>query len=92
MRKLYDQKQDQENAARLNGMVQAIYNCAIREATENASYTQYKYMIRTSDEFFTPKRVAEMVKRLKTLFPDCSVCKEVDPERAHLFYITVDWS
>ena len=92
MRKLCSQKQEEENAARLNEIVRSIYTCAVREATEGTRYTQYKYLIRTSDEFCTPKRVAEMVTRLQALFPDCSVAEELDPQRGHLYYITVDWS
>jgi hypothetical protein len=92
MRKLYEQKQEAESAAYMNEVVQSIYRLSVKEATANPNVTEYKNIIYRSNDFYTPNRITEIVKRLQALFPECSVSKRDDPERGHLFYIVVDWS
>ena len=92
LQKLYNQKQEAEDAERISRTVSGIYNCTLREAETNSTITKFMYPLHKSDGFYTPKRIDLVLKALKPLFPDCSISKKQDPVNPQLIHIAVDWS
>ena len=90
MRKLHAQKEAEEHAAHFERIVGIIYRSAQKVATASSKEKQFSFLCPGTDAFYKPKTVADLIKTLQRLFPDCSI--ERTNEGTHGFYLTVDWS